>query len=126
MCIRDRFINFGAFVGFTMVNVSVIAYYFQHRSEQPNRFLYVVLPAIGATVDLYLLFNLDILAKLVGGSWLLLGLIYLAFLTRGFTQKSPELGAHTSIVWPATSEPNKLEHSTQFTSDHPAPANEVN
>lgn len=122
------FINFGAFVGFTMVNVAVIAYYVRHRAERLNRFLYIVLPAIGAIVDLYLLVNLDILAKLVGGSWLLLGLIYLAVLTRGFTRKSPELGAGATAEWPSPAEPNsgELGESAQVSPEPSAPAKEVN
>ena len=92
------FINFGAFVGFTMVNVAVIAYYIRHRAEKPNPFLYVILPAIGALIDIYLLFNLDGLAKIVGGSWMALGFIYLLFLTRGFTRKAPELSTTTLQV----------------------------
>lgn len=92
------FINFGAFVGFTMVNVAVIAYYIRHRAERPNPFLYVVLPAIGAVVDVYLLFNLDGLAKLVGGSWMAVGFIYLLFLTRGFTREAPELSTESLKV----------------------------
>lgn len=92
------FINFGAFVGFTMVNVAVIAYYIRHRAEKPNPFLYVILPVIGALIDIYLLFNLDGLAKIVGGSWMALGFIYLLFLTRGFTRKAPELSTTTLQV----------------------------
>lgn len=90
------FINFGAFIGFTMVNVAVIAYYIQHRDEKPNPFLYLVLPAIGALIDIYLLLNLDGLAKIVGGSWAAIGFIYLLFLTRGFTRRTPELS--TAVV----------------------------
>ena len=81
-----------------MVNVAVIAYYIRHRAEKPNPFLYVILPAIGALIDIYLLFNLDGLAKIVGGSWMALGFIYLLFLTRGFTSKAPELSTTTLQV----------------------------
>ncbi|WP_236865865.1 APC family permease [Brevibacterium daeguense] len=89
------FINFGAFVGFTMVNVAVIAYFIRNRSqERLNPAVYVVLPAIGAVIDIYLLLNLDGLAKLVGGSWMVLGFIYLIVLTRGFTRPTPELSAN--------------------------------
>ena len=92
------FINFGAFVGFTMVNVAVIAYYVRNREKKLNPFLYVVLPAIGAIVDIYLLLNLDSLAKIAGGTWLAIGFIYLLVLTRGFTRATPDMSTETLQV----------------------------
>jgi len=53
------FINFGAFTAFTLVNVSVIAYFARHRGESLNPLRYIVLPLIGAVVDVYLLTQLD-------------------------------------------------------------------
>lgn len=89
------FINFGAFIGFTMVNVAVIAYYIRHKDQKLNPFLYIVLPAIGALIDIYLLLNLDGLAKMVGTGWALAGFLYLVFLTRGFRRPTPELNTST-------------------------------
>ncbi|HEY2205940.1 MAG TPA: APC family permease [Pseudonocardia sp.] len=87
------FINFGAFLAFTSVNICVIVLYTQLRrsGERPNPLAYLVVPAIGAVVDLWLLINLDATAKILGGCWLLLGIIYLAVLTRGFRRPPPEL-----------------------------------
>src|ERR687894_97925 len=87
------FINFGAFSAFTLVNLSVIAYFFRHR---PGRgigamLLWVVLPLAGAAIDLYLLLNLDGTAKLIGLIWLALGVLWLAWLTRGFRQAPPQM-----------------------------------
>lgn len=87
------FINFGAFVGFTMVNVAVIAFYFRNKDQGLNVFVYILLPVIGALVDIYLLFNLDDIAKIFGLTWLGIGFVYLLILTRGFTRKTPELSA---------------------------------
>lgn len=47
--------------------------------------------AIGVIIDLYLLFNLSGLAKLLGLCWLALGFLYLLVLTRGFRGPPPEL-----------------------------------
>jgi putrescine importer len=87
------FINFGAFTAFTMVNVSVVAYYVRRRTEGValNPFTYVLLPVLGAVVDLYLLTKLDSTAIELGLGWLAVGVIYLAVLTRGFRKAPPEV-----------------------------------
>jgi putrescine importer len=86
-------INFGAFLAFTSVNLCVIALYLRRRnSDAPVGVLaWVVVPAIGVVIDLYLLFNLSGLAKLLGLCWLALGFLYLLVLTRGFRRPPPEL-----------------------------------
>ena len=85
------FINFGAFLAFTLVNVSVIAYYLRHRAERLNPLPYVIIPAVGALVDVYLLTRLDGRALILGVCWLAAGVIYLAVLTRGFRVSPPEM-----------------------------------
>ncbi|MCW1820837.1 Putrescine importer PuuP [Mycolicibacterium conceptionense] len=87
------FINFGAFVAFTLVNVSVIVYYFRHRAagESRNPLLYVVAPAIGAVITSYLLLQLDARAIILGLCWLGLGIIVLAVTSRGFKKLPPEI-----------------------------------
>jgi putrescine importer len=58
------------------------------------------LPLAGAAIDFYLLLNLDGTAKLIGLIWLALGVLWLAWLTRGFRQAPPQMslddGATTS------------------------------
>ena len=87
------FINFGAFSAFILVNVSTIMHYRRHRPGQgPGAILgWVVLPLAGAIVNLYLLMSLDIDARLIGGIWLALGVLWLAVLTRGFRQPPPRM-----------------------------------
>jgi putrescine importer len=87
------FINFGAFLAFTSVNICVIVLFFQlrRRGQAPNPAGYLVVPAIGAIVDLWLLVNLDATAKWLGLGWLLLGILYLIYLTRGFRRPPPEI-----------------------------------
>lgn len=86
------FINFGAFTAFTLVNISVIAYFIRHRrTESLNPGRYVVIPIVGALVDAALLTQLDSKALILGGSWLAIGIIYLLVLTRGFTRQPPDL-----------------------------------
>lgn len=87
------FINFGAFVAFTMVNVSVIAHYVRQRRAgvHENPWLAVVCPAIGAVITVYLLTRLDGHAIALGLVWLVLGGILLGVATRGFRHQPPEL-----------------------------------
>lgn len=87
------FINFGAFLAFTAVNLSVVALYFRnHEMVRARGFvLGVVLPLIAALCDLFLLHNLDSNAKWLECIWLVLGVAYLAYLTRFFSQAAPEL-----------------------------------
>ncbi|HEY5224498.1 MAG TPA: amino acid permease, partial [Microbacteriaceae bacterium] len=87
------FINFGAFTAFTMVNISVVFYYVRQRKQgkRLNRVVYLVIPIIGAMITLYLLMQLDINAIVLGLSWLGVGIIVLAFLTKGFRRLPPEI-----------------------------------
>lgn len=86
------FINFGAFLAFTLVNVCVIAAFIRHRrsGERMSPLGYVVLPAAGAVVDVYLMCQLGGTATALGVGWLVLGIVYLAVLTRGLRQAPPE------------------------------------
>lgn len=100
------FINFGAFVAFTLVNVSVIVYYFRRRAAGAthNPLLYLVAPAIGAVITSYLLLQLDTRAIVLGLCWLGLGIVVLAVTSRGFKVLPPEIAvdeAEASIAEPA-------------------------
>lgn len=87
------FINFGAFLAFAMVNVSVIGYFIRARksASRPKVAAFVVLPVLGALIDLYLLTQLSTIAIILGVSWLAIGVIYLAVLTKGFRKAPPEM-----------------------------------
>jgi amino acid transporter len=105
------FINFGAFVAFTFVNLAVIATYVRGRraGRALNPVPYVLAPAIGATVDVYLLLNLDGKALTLGLTWLGLGVVYLAWLTRLFRLPPPELSF--TETEPTETEPAPPERS---------------
>ncbi|WP_371785661.1 APC family permease [Streptosporangium subroseum] len=87
------FINFGAFTAFTFVNLSVIALYLRERraGRRPGILPYVLAPAIGAIVDVWLLTKLDGNAIRLGLIWLVIGVVYLAYLTRLFRLPPPEM-----------------------------------
>ncbi|GLY43586.1 amino acid permease [Amycolatopsis sp. NBRC 101858] len=84
------FINFGAFTAFTFVNVSVLATWLRDRAGK-RVLTWVVFPAIGAVVDLWLLVNLDGIALVFGLVWLAIGIVVLAAITRGFRRPPPEM-----------------------------------
>jgi amino acid transporter len=77
-----QLLNFGALVAFMGVNVSSFIHYFV-RGER-KRFTYLIVPVLGFSICLYLWFSLGIKAKIVGISWLTLGLIYGAYRTNFF------------------------------------------
>ncbi|GAA3712703.1 APC family permease [Streptomyces tremellae] len=87
------FINFGAFTAFTFVNLSVLATFVRERraGRAPGVAGHVVAPLIGAGVDVWLLAHLDSSAVELGLAWLVLGILYLAWLTRLFRRPPPTL-----------------------------------
>ncbi|MGY2440593.1 APC family permease [Pseudomonas sp. SDO52101_S400] len=87
------FINFGAFLAFSLVNLSVIFHYWIGGEKKGLRelILFLVFPFIGLVADLWLMVSLDHLAVYLGLSWLAIGVVYLAVLTGGFRRQPPEM-----------------------------------
>ena len=91
------FISFGAFTAFTMVNISVFAYYMKNRSADKKFFGWVLVPLVGAVVDAYLLLQLDENAKRLGLIWLGIGIAVLLVITKGLRQKPPQMSDPVSM-----------------------------
>ncbi|QAY89622.1 APC family permease [Pseudomonas sp. ACM7] len=87
------FINFGAFLAFSLVNLSVIFHYWIGGENKGLRefVLFLLCPFIGLAADLWLMVSLDHLAIYLGLSWLAIGVVYLAVLTGGFRRQPPEM-----------------------------------
>ncbi|MBD9602550.1 APC family permease [Pseudomonas sp. PDM10] len=87
------FINFGAFLAFSLVNLSVIFHYWIGGEHKGLRefVLFLLFPFIGLAADLWLMVSLDHLAIYLGVSWLAIGVVYLAVLTGGFRRQPPEM-----------------------------------
>ncbi|MHC8396645.1 APC family permease [Pseudomonas sp. LB3P93] len=87
------FINFGAFLAFSLVNLSVIFHYWIGGENKGLRefVLFLLFPFIGLAADLWLMVSLDHLAIYLGLSWLAIGMVYLAVLTGGFRRQPPEM-----------------------------------
>ncbi|GAA2892278.1 APC family permease [Microbacterium esteraromaticum] len=86
-------INFGAFVAFTFVNLSVIATWLRFRHDRAKRGVigWVVVPALGAAINVMLWFSLEPSAMLIGAIWTALGFAYLLWRTRLFRAAPPAL-----------------------------------
>ncbi|OXM73720.1 MULTISPECIES: APC family permease [Amycolatopsis] len=86
------FINFGAFMGFSVVNIAVIAQYFRdRRTVRRNPVTWIILPLFGLFFVGWLIISLDGKALVLGAVWAAVGLGWLAYLTRGFRLAPPEL-----------------------------------
>lgn len=85
-------INFGALLAFFLVNISVISYFFvrQRRRAGFQVVRYLLAPAVGAVVIIWLWFHLSGTAWAVGGIWLGLGICYMLFKTSFFRKPLPE------------------------------------
>ena len=81
-----RLINFGAFFAFMGVNIaSMREYYFKAAVKHTKGFLIDFLPpAIGFMICLIIWLNLPVKTFIIGGAWMLIGIIYLAIRTNGF------------------------------------------
>jgi putrescine importer len=86
-------LNFGAFAGFILVNLSVIRHFYLRRGQRRGTafFTNLVFPLAGALVCTYVWMSLTEKAKVVGFAWLGLGLVYLTLLTRGFKTRPKQL-----------------------------------
>ena len=88
-------VNFGAFAGFILVNLSVIGHYYFGKRERAGLHVVrnLVFPLLGAIICSAIWLNLSQSAQIAGFLWLAAGVCYLIWLTRGFSVpvKLPEL-----------------------------------
>ncbi|MBP2637054.1 MAG: puuP 2 [Firmicutes bacterium] len=86
-------ISFGALFGFIMVNIAVIFHFYLRgkRRSYGDTIQYLIFPLIGAVLCLYFLFNLAPQTKLLGFTWLGLGVVYTAATTNFFRKLPPDL-----------------------------------
>jgi amino acid transporter len=79
-------LNFGAFIGFILVNLSVIRHFYFRLHQRSGLALFTNLasPLAGTVVCTYVWINLSFKARVAGFVWLAIGVIYLAVITRGF------------------------------------------
>lgn len=94
----SSFISFGALAAFTFVHISVFAHYYLRNKQRSGKdtLMYLVIPAIGVVLCIWLWTSLSQFAFMLGLSWIAIGFIYLAYLTKFFRQAPPELTFDTS------------------------------
>ena len=86
-------ISFGALIAFSVVNLSVIKHFYIDQKERSSARLLsnLVLPFIGFSLTVWLWTSLSGTTFIVGGIWMLGGLVLLAIVTRGFRTRAPML-----------------------------------
>jgi len=75
-------LNFGAFIAFMGVNAAAFVRYFWRAAEK--RWTNLVFPLAGFAICFFIWLHLSRPAKIAGGVWILVGIIYGAVKTRGF------------------------------------------
>ena len=72
-------VSFGALTGFALVNYSVINHYFirGNRRQGADLFNYLIMPGIGVIICVILWLSIESVAKILGGVWILIGIIYI-------------------------------------------------
>lgn len=98
--IAVELLNFGAFAGFVLVNLSVIRHFFIRlkRRRGAELFTNLISPALGAMVCLYLWMSLSEKAKIAGFIWLAIGAGYLTIVTRGFRTAPKSLASLNEVA----------------------------
>jgi len=82
-------LNFCAFICFMGVNAAAFTRYYL-RAEGKRVWTNLVPPALGFVICLVICLSLETPAKLWGGTWILIGLLYGAWRTRGFRSGTVE------------------------------------
>jgi putrescine importer len=79
-------LNFGAFIAFMGVNLSAFWHFtvLKRKERRPWILTDTILPLLGFAFCAVIWWNLNPLAKVVGGIWFVVGLGYLSLSTRGF------------------------------------------
>jgi len=86
-------ISFGALIGFFFVNLAVPRVFLTAKTNRtPIGWLrYGVIPAIGTLLTIWLWTSLSTEAFKIGLLWLAVGVVWLLWITRGFTRKMPKI-----------------------------------
>lgn len=89
-------VNFGALVAFTFVNLAVVAQFYireKRNKTMKETVQYLILPLLGAMTVGVLWMNLEESSLVLGLTWALVGVVYMAVLTRRFRQPLPQMGS---------------------------------
>jgi amino acid transporter len=82
----SRVVNFGALTGFVLLHLSVINHYF-YRRRSGDWLRHIVFPLTGLAIIVYVLYEMDRAAKILGACWMAIGVVY--YLVLMFRSKRP-------------------------------------
>jgi len=83
-----RVVNFGALTGFVLLHLSVINHYFIRR-HSGDWLRHLLFPLIGMLIIVYVLYEMDRAAKILGLAWIVIGIVYFAALTVWIKKPAP-------------------------------------
>jgi amino acid transporter len=89
----SNMISFGALIAFSFVNLSVFVHFYL-RDKQRSGWAWLnnlVLPLVGFILTAWLWTSLAPITFVIGGSWLVVGVIILLIVTRFFRRPTPML-----------------------------------
>lgn len=86
--VLSEIVNCGALTAFLIIHVAVVNH-FLIKGHSHDYWHHLIVPIIGFAVILFVMINLNILAKEIGGAWLVIGLIYYGILR--LTQRNTEM-----------------------------------
>lgn len=84
-------VSFGALTAFSVVNLSVVKHFWLDKAPDRNVLIHLVLPLIGFALTVWLWTSLSGDALKVGLIWLVVGIAWLGFITRGFRSRPPQV-----------------------------------
>ncbi len=70
-----RVVNFGALTGFVLLHLSVINHFFL-RQRSGDWLRHLLFPLVGLAIILYVLYEMDRAAKILGACWIAIGALY--------------------------------------------------
>jgi amino acid transporter len=70
-----QIVNFGALTGFVLLHLSVISHYFIRR-RSGDWLRHIVFPLTGLAIIVYVLYEMDRAAKVLGACWIVIGVLY--------------------------------------------------
>jgi amino acid transporter len=71
----SRIVNFGALTGFVLLHLSVVHHYFV-RQRSGDWLRHCIFPLAGLSIIVYVLYEMDRVAKLLGAGWIAIGVVY--------------------------------------------------
>jgi amino acid transporter len=76
-------VNFGALSSFVLLHLAVINHYF-FRQRSGDWLRHIAFPLLGMAIILFVLYEMDTAAKVMGACWLAIGIVYYSVLTFWF------------------------------------------